>query len=105
MGPRIPWHHPRRRRLLLVQGARLPLVAWKHAPTPGQYVVRFLGDRGPVKLALSSARYTTALGDARGSWCLQVHHGSSLMHGIVDNVDESHGAELLTLPTWTRPRS
>ena len=65
-----------------------------HTPTPGQYVVRFLDDPGPVKLALSTARYTTALGAARGSWCLQVHQGSSLMRGIVRNDDESRGAEL-----------
>ena len=38
-------------------------------------VVRFLDEPEPVKLALSSARYTTALGAVRGSWCLQVHQG------------------------------
>ena len=65
-----------------------------HTPTPGQYVVRFLDDPGPVKLALSTARYTTSLGAVRGSWCLQVHQGSSLMRGIVRNDDESRGAEL-----------
>ena len=32
-----------------------------HTPIPGQYVVHFLDEPGPVKLALSSARYTTAL--------------------------------------------
>ena len=53
-----------------------------------------MDDLGPVKLALSSAQYTTALGAVRGSWCLQVHQGSSLMRGIVRNVDESRGAEI-----------
>ena len=62
-----------------------------HIPTPGQYVVRFLDDPGPVKLALSSARYTTALGAVRGSWCLQVKF---FMRGIVRNVNESRGAEI-----------
>ena len=52
----------------------------------------FLDDPGPVKLALSLARYTTALGAVRGSCCLQVHQGSSLIRGA--NVDESRGAEI-----------
>ena len=65
-----------------------------HTLTPGQCVVRFLDDPRTVKLALSSARCTTALGAVRGSWCLQVHQGSSLMRGIVRNVDESRGAEI-----------
>ena len=49
---------------------------------------------GPIKLALSSARYTRALGAVRASLCLQVHERSSLMRGIVRNVDESRGAEI-----------
>ena len=66
-----------------------------HTPTPGQqYVVRVFHDPGPVKLTLSSARYTTALGAVRGSWCLQMHKESSLMRDIVHNVDESRGADL-----------
>ena len=60
-----------------------------HASTPVQFGVRFLDDPVPVKLAISSARYTRALGAVRGLWCLQVHEGSSLMRGIVRNVDES----------------
>ena len=57
-------------------------------------VVRFLDEPEPVKLALSSARYTTALGAVRGSWCLQAHQGSFLVRDIVRNVDESRGAEI-----------
>ena len=65
-----------------------------HFSTPGQYVVRFLDNSGPVKLALSFARYTTALGAVRGPWCLEAHQVSPLMRGIVHNVDESRRAEL-----------
>ena len=73
------------------------LVARKkstHTPTPGQCVVRFFDDPGSVELALSSARYNTALGTVCGSWCLQVHQGSSIIRGIVRNVDGSRGTEL-----------
>ena len=52
-----------------------------------------MDDPGPAKLAFSFASYTTALGAVRGSWCLQVHQGISLMRGVVRNVDESRGAE------------
>ena len=65
-----------------------------YTSTPRQYVVRFLDDPGPVKLALYSARYTTVDRAVRGSWCLQVHQGSSLMSGIERNVDESRGSEI-----------
>ena len=65
-----------------------------HTPTPGQYVVCFLEDFGPVKLGFSLARYTTALGAVGASWCLQVHQGNSLMRGIVRNVGESRGAKI-----------
>ena len=65
-----------------------------HTSTPGQYAVRFLDNPGPVKLALSSVRYTTALRAVCGSWCLRVHQGSSLVRGIVSDVKEFRGAEI-----------
>lgn len=74
-----------------------------HNPTPGQYVVRFLDDYGPVKLALSPGGCNPAPGAVRGSWGLHVHQVSSLLRGNVRNVDKSHGTELSTLMTWTCP--
>ena len=59
---------------------------------------------GPVKLVLSSARYTTALGAVHGSWCLRVYQGSSLVRDIARNVDKSRGAEL-DGAAETRPRT
>ena len=48
-------------------------------PLPSDYyVVRFLDDPGPVKLALPDVRYTTVATAVSGSWCLQVHSGSAL---------------------------
>ena len=65
-----------------------------HTSSSGQYIVHFLDDPGPAKLALSFTRYTTALGAVRGSGCLKVHQGTSLIRDIARNVDESRGAEL-----------
>ena len=59
-------------------------------PLPSDYyVVRFLDDPGPVKLALPAVRYTTVATAVSGSWCLQVHSGSALFKGILRNVDMS----------------
>ncbi|CAB1104650.1 unnamed protein product [Ectocarpus sp. CCAP 1310/34] len=55
------------------------------------YVVRFLDDPGPVKLALPDVRYSTAETAVSGSWCLQVHSGSALFKGILRNIDMSRG--------------
>ena len=60
-----------------------------------QYVARFLENPGLVKLALSSAWYSTALGAVRGSLCLLVHQGNCFVRVIVRNVNESRGAELV----------
>ncbi len=49
-----------------------------HTTTSSLYIVRFLDDPGPVKIKLSSSRYTTAIGAERDSWCLQTHRGSVL---------------------------
>ena len=37
------------------------------------YLVRFLDNPRPIKLALPLVRYTNLTGALRGSWCLQVH--------------------------------
>jgi len=59
-------------------------------PLPSDYyVVRFLDDPGPVKLALPAVRYSTIATAVSGSWCLQVHSGSALFKGILRNVDMS----------------
>ena len=41
----------------------------------------FLDDPGPMKLPLSSARYTTSTGAVRVFWCLQVHVASAFSQG------------------------
>ena len=56
------------------------------------YLVRFLGDPGPIKLPLPPARCMTSTGAVRGSWCLQVHIASAFPRGIQRNVDESRDA-------------
>ena len=38
------------------------------ASTDEVYLVRFLDDRGSIKLPLSPARYTTSTGAVQGSW-------------------------------------
>ena len=71
------------------------MVAWKISASATEdkvYLVRFLGDPGPIKLPLPPARYTTSTGAVRGSWCLQVHIASEFLRGIQPNVDESRGA-------------
>jgi hypothetical protein len=65
-----------------------------HTPTPDVFIVRFLDDPGPVKIALSPSRYDTALAAVCGSWCLQLHRSSPFMLGIRRNVDESRGVEI-----------
>ena len=66
-----------------------------HTTDPGHYHVRFLDDPGPIKIALSTARYTTNVNDICSSWCLQVHAGSALLRGILHNNDTSRGASTL----------
>ena len=58
---------------------------------PDYYIVRFLDDPGPVKLALPALRYTTTTSAVSGSWCLQVHSGSALFKGLLRNIDMSRG--------------
>ena len=60
-----------------------------HTSQPPLYLVRLLDDPGPIKIALSDSRYTTAADAVQGSWCLQVHRGSALLKGILRNVDMS----------------
>ena len=60
----------------------------------GEYLVRFLGDPGPIKRPLSPAHYTTSTGGVQGSWCLQLRRGRSVARGILSNVDESRGADV-----------
>ena len=57
------------------------------------YIVRFLDDPGPIKIALSDVRYSTLGSAVCGSWCLQVHGGSALMKGLLRNVDMSRNVE------------
>ena len=64
-------------------------------PSSSKRVMRVLHDPGPVTLVLSPTRHNTALGADRGSWCLQVYQGSSLMRDIGRNVDESRGADIV----------
>lgn len=68
-------------------------------------MVRFRDDPGPVILVLSPTRYFKDLGVDRGSLCLQVRRGSSLMRGIVRNEDESRRAEVFGSGTQPRPRN
>ncbi|CAB1116845.1 unnamed protein product [Ectocarpus sp. CCAP 1310/34] len=59
-------------------------------PLPSDfYVVHFLDDPGPVKLALPDVRYSAVETAASGSWCLQVHSGSALFNGVLCNIDMS----------------
>ena len=60
----------------------------------GEYLVLFLDDRGPIKLPLSPAHYTTSTGGVQGSWCLQLRRGRSVARGIQSNVDESRGPDV-----------
>ena len=55
------------------------------------HLVRFLDDPGPIKVPIAPARYTTAAGDIRGSWCLQVHIASAFPQGIQRDVVKSRG--------------
>ena len=64
----------------------------RHAPTPNTFIVRFLDDPGPVRIALSPSRYTTSQDAVRGSWCLQVHRSSSFLRGLQRDADKSRGA-------------
>ncbi|CAB1103815.1 unnamed protein product [Ectocarpus sp. CCAP 1310/34] len=62
------------------------------SPLPSDfYVVRFLDDPGPVKLALPDVRYSTVDTAVSESWCLQVYSGSALFKGVLRNIDMSRG--------------
>ena len=65
------------------------------------YLVRFLDDRGPIKLLLSPARYTTLTGAVRGPWSLQVYITSAFPRGVQRNVDESRCA---AVASWLSSR-
>ena len=77
LAPPLPLLATPRRRLLLVQGARQPVVAKQNHPhhnsRANQYIVRFLDDPGPIQLTLSPGRYDADQGAPCGAWCLQVH--------------------------------
>ena len=49
-----------------------------HTTTASHYIVRIFDDSGPVKLKLSSTRYTMAIGAERDSWCLHTLHGRTV---------------------------
>ena len=91
-------HYPTYRRLLLVKRSRRSsLVARKNLRAHfNSWAVRssLLGRPWTGQARAIFRSKPTALGAVRGSSCLQVHLGSSLMRGIVRNVDESRGAEL-----------
>ena len=63
---------------------------------PDRYIVRFLDDPGPVRLALDASLYTTAPDAVRGSWCLQTHVSGGISAGLLRNADDSRAADIIT---------
>lgn len=63
---------------------------------PERYIVRFLDDPGPVRLALNASLYTTAPDAVRGSWCLQIHVSGGISAGLLRNADDSRSADIIT---------
>ena len=68
----------------------------KLSPAADRYTVRFLDDPGPVQLSLAALKYTTALDGAFASWCLQIHKGSAIAHGVLRHADDPRVAATST---------
>ena len=51
------------------------------------YIVRFLDDPGPIKIALLPSLYTTSRSATQGSWCLQRHQAGGLARGVLRNAN------------------
>lgn len=68
-----------------------------HAATAGQRVLRVGDVPRPTKIALFSARYTTAGGAEGTSQCLQTSQGSALTRGTSCNLGSSHGGLLVQI--------
>ena len=61
------------------------------------YIMRFLGDLGPITIDLQPARHSTTLDDDYGSWCLQRHRTENLAR-VECNGAVTRQMELAPLP-------
>ena len=62
--------------------------------TDTEHLVRFLDDPETTKLPLSLAHYATLKGGVQGSWCLQLRRGRLVAREILNDMNESRGADV-----------